>query len=463
MKRLLWSIWLGCLMLSGCGMTAQETIDVAEVTNVAQAATPSSTSQPTVMVEPAASPEPTLEVAATPEPTTEPTMTAEPASTATPKAPLTLEQRTALFNDVWQTINEHYLYSDFNGVDWGMIQAAYAPMIEAAADDAEVYRILARMVEELDDRHSRFAPPEDARSEDALSSGTDTYVGIGVLTNQEPEAALVTMVFADSPAAEAGILRGDRIIGVEGKPFTNTDVIRGPEGSQVRLTVQTPQAAPRELVLTRRPVQGRIIASSQRLPNAPQIGYIYIPSLWADDMHTQVISELKRLRSEEPALAGMIIDLRGNGGGWRNVLEGILSQFVYGDVGEFYSQEAAYPLKIQDDIQAAYYRDLPLVVLIDNNSASYAEVLAGSLQYAGATVIGVPSQGNTETIFQYNFEDGSRLWVAQEGFRLPDGTNFEGSGVQPDYVIEGDWTQYSLPNDPAILSAIAVIEQHPER
>ncbi len=385
--------------------------------------------------------------------------TTPPVPTATPRPPLSAEQRQELFNDVWQTIDEHYLYEDFHGVDWAAIRAAYAPKIAAATNDDDFYHLLEALVAELDDEHSRFAPPVEARTEDALASGTDSYVGIGVLTNVEDAAAFITLVFPDSPAAEAGITRGDRIIAVNGQPFTTTDAIRGPEGSQVQLTVQAPQADPRELALTRRAVVGRITPSSERLPNAPEIGYLLIPSLWADDMHTQVISQLAELQAQDPPLAGLIIDLRGNGGGWRSVLQGLLSQFVEGDVGEFYSQSSAYPLNINSGVEFELFQDLPLVVLVDHNSASYAEVLAAALQYAGATVIGTPSQGNTETIFQYNFDDGSRLWVAQEGFRLPNGTNLEGVGVQPDYRIEEDWTQYSIPNDPAILTAIAVIEQ----
>ncbi|HYF66246.1 MAG TPA: S41 family peptidase, partial [Herpetosiphonaceae bacterium] len=306
---------------------------------------------------------------------------------------------------------------------------------------------------------SRFAPPEDARYEDAVSNGTDSYVGIGVLSVTENNAALVTLVFADSPAAEAGIERGDRIIGVDGGPFSDVGQIRGPEGSEVRLTVRSPQAEPRELVLTRRAIQGKILPSARRLPNAPEIGYLLIPSLFADDMHTQVISRLGELKQGDVPLSGLVMDLRSNGGGWRNVLEGILAQFTSGDVGDFFNSGDAYPLEITPGKEYEAYHQLPLVVLVDKDSASYAEVLAGTLQYQGATVIGQASAGNTETIYQYNFDDGSRLWVSQEGFKLPDGTNFEGSGVQPDIVVDNDWTQFSIPNDPAILQAIAAIQE----
>jgi C-terminal peptidase prc len=380
-------------------------------------------------------------------------------ATATPRPPLTSEERDELFNDVWQTVDEHYLYPDFNGVDWNQVRSDFAPQVQAAASDEDFYTVLGAMVAKLNDEHSRFAPPEEAEYEDAVASGTDTYVGIGVLTNPEPGAAFVTLVFPDSPAAEGGLERGDRITAVNGEPFNDTGQIRGPENTSVTLRIETPQAEPRDVTLTRRPVLGKITPSSRRLPNAPAIGYLLIPSLWADDMHTLVISELASLRQGDQPLSGLIMDLRSNGGGWRTVLEGILAQFTSGKVGDFFSSGSAYPLDIQPGPEYETYHGLPLVVLVDAGSASYAEVLAGSLQFAGATVIGVASAGNTETIFQYNFDDGSRLWVAQEGFKLPDGTNFEGTGVQPNIVVTDDWTRYSIPNDPTILQAIDTINQ----
>ncbi len=101
---------------------------------------------------------------------------------------------------------------------------------------------------------------------------------------------------------------------------------------------------------------------------------------------------------------------------------------------------------------------MPLVVLVDEQSQSYAEVLAAALQARGrAKVVGKRSAGNTETIYSYNFPDKSRLWVAQEGYRLPDGTNLEGRGVIPDVNIDVDWTQYSLETDPHVLKAVELL------
>jgi len=112
-------------------------------------------------------------------------------------------------------------------------------------------------------------------------------------------------------------------------------------------------------------------------------------------------------------------------------------------------------------------RGLPVVVLIDRNTASYAELLAAVLQQEiGAIVIGQPSAGNTETIYAYEITGGARLWVAQEVFRLNDGRDLEGRGVQPDIQPTSDWTRFRFETDPWIVLAhdqIQVARAHQQR
>jgi carboxyl-terminal processing protease len=227
-------------------------------------------------------------------------------------------------------------------------------------------------------------------------------------------------------------------------------------GTQVRLTIVRPGEASRDVVLTRQLVEGRIGPLVRRLDN--DIAYVAVTTLWVSDMGGQVAEELARFEQERP-LRGLILDLRGNPGGWRNVLTDLLSLFVRGEVGSFFSRRADQPLLIESgpgpDLQGR-----PLVVLIDGGTASYAELLAGVLQReAGAWVVGAPSAGNTETIYAYDLADGARLWVAQEGFRLRDGTNLEGSGLTPDVPMDFDWTLYSEALDPGILEGLRLLDE----
>lgn len=383
-----------------------------------------------------------------------------PTPTILPRA-----ERDLLFEQVWLTVNDHYLYDDFKGVDWKAVHDEFKPKALAALSAPEFYLVLSEMVARLDDDHSYYIAPWQAIEEDERINGEVNYVGIGILYNREKEAQeiLVVYVIPGSPAEKAGLKRRDRITHVDGVPLSRDEEeptgIRGPVGSKVSLTIQSPEQRPREVVIERGSINGSILPSSRRLDADPSVGYIFIPDLWTGDMADQVEEELDSLL-EGGRLDGLIMDLRGNGGGLRTTLEGILGQFVIGKVGDFYSQEASYPFTIR---KAALYdrlKNVPLVVLVDKGTVSYAEVLAGSLQARErAQMVGVASLGNTETIFPYDFEDGSRAWVAQEGFRLTSGVNLEGRGVIPDKISDKDWTLFSERNDPQIEEARDLLKQ----
>lgn len=332
----------------------------------------------------------------------------------------------------------------------------YAPRVAQATTNDEFYDLLTEMVTRLNDQHSRFLGPQAAQEEDALSTGREVNVGIGVITIPTTHGALIQQVFPNSPAALAGLQPRDRILAINGVPSNAGHDIHGPEGTPVRLTVLRPGEQARDVVLIRRPVEGRVTPIARRLEG--DIGYLAIPTLWVNDMGDQVSGALTDMVVEKP-LRGLILDVRSNPGGWRDVLVSILSHFVRGEVGYFFDQRQDMPLYIKEG-SGPDLRGLPLVVLVDRGTSSYAELFAGILQTeAGAVVIGVPLAGNTETIYAYELAGGARLWVAQEGFRLRNGLNLEGRGVRPDIVVNLDWTRYSEDNDPHILEALRQLDQ----
>jgi C-terminal peptidase prc len=270
---------------------------------------------------------------------------------------------------------------------------------------------------------------------------------------------LIEKVLPNSPAERAGLYPNDRIVALDGVPCTLTPChdIHGPVDAEVRLAVVSPGQEEREVLLMRKPVNVRITPQAERLEG--NIGYLKIPSLWVSDMHVQVSGVLTDLVVEKP-LRGLIIDLRGNPGGWRDVLVSVLSHFVRGEVGAFFDRQQTIPLVVKEGA-GPDLRYLPLVVLIDENTASYAEVMAGVLQAeVGAYVIGKPSLGNTETIYAYELTGGARLWLAQESFRLRTGINLEGLGIQPDVEV-ADYAEEedALVEDPSIQKALEYFAQ----
>lgn len=404
---------------------------------------------PPAATAPADQPATTTPVAAT----ATPTVALPPTSIPPSPTPLGMAMRRQIFAEVWSTINEHYLYADFGGVDWAALREEYEPRVETTTTDAGFYELVGQMVARLGDDHSRFLPPQAAQRQDALSSGREEQVGIGVVALHLRDALLIQHVFPDSPAERAGLRPRDRIVAIDGMFFTNSD-IQGPEGSQVRLTVVRPGADSRDMVITRRRVEGRITPIARRLPD--DIAYLGITTLWVNDMDQQVRQALREVSAGKP-LQGLILDLRSNPGGWRSVLTGILSHFIGGEVGSFTSRKGDIPLAIAPAADPDL-RGVPLVVLVDSGTASYAELIAAVLQgQAGAVVVGAPTAGNTETIYSYELTGGARLWVAQEGFRLAAGDSIEGLGVQPDIAVLEDWTRYSEQQDPAMIEALRLL------
>jgi C-terminal peptidase prc len=322
------------------------------------------------------------------------------------------------------------------------------------------------MIYELNDGHSRYESPTSAQEEDALDSGNADYVGVGIISSPNGNAQDVIYVFPNSPAEKAGLTRRDRIVAVDGTPFVDpakeSSRVRGPAGTTVVLSVVSPEQPERAVPIVRGRVGGAVVPSSKRLAGDPSLGYLIIPSLSTNDMDKRVEAELNQLISGAPALKGLIIDMRGNGGGFRTILESILGDFTSGQVGTFFSQTGSYPFTVEARPLAASLKDIPVVLLVDQGTESYAEVFSASLQETGrAKIVGVPSAGNTETIYAYDLDDGSRLWCAQEGFKLLDGTNLEGRGVIPDVTVNVNWTAFTEDDDPQILKAMDILASSP--
>jgi C-terminal processing protease CtpA/Prc len=241
------------------------------------------------------------------------------------------------------------------------------------------------------------------------------------------------------------------------------DIVRGPEGTTITMTVQTPGDKPRELHLTRHritgdyPVVHRVITT----PDGKRIGYILLITFEDSTVDEKVAAALQEMTADAP-LDGLILDNRMNNGGSSTVLEPMLSYFAGGNLGYYINHDEQRPLQVKlNDINGS--SQVPLVVLIGPGTVSFGEIFAGILQDIGrAYLIGTTTDGNVEILWGYDLEDGSQLWLANETFRPlnhPD-QEWEKSGIIPDLSAPGDFDQYSLDNDPAVLAAIGYVSEH---
>jgi C-terminal peptidase prc len=370
-----------------------------------------------------------------------------------------------IFEELWSTINSEYLYPDFNGLDWDAVHIEYREHIDSGLTNAQFYLLMDEMISRLGDDHSRFETPKEVAIEDAAYQGNSDYVGVGVLVSAVPELgeAVILVVFPNSPADRAGLKSRDRIIAADGQPILDEsgairDIVRGPEGSQVSLTVQSPETEQRQVVLTRQRITGSIPVLSTLLETDDEIriGYLQIVTFSDGTVDEQVREALLEF-TQDAVLDGLIIDNRLNTGGANTVMTPILSFFTSGTLGYFISRDEEQSLLIDQSEDINGSTIYPLVVLIGKETVSYGEVFSGILKDANrGYLIGQTTEGNIETMWGYDFEDGSRAWIAHDTFvpyNHPD-EDWELTGIVPDMFVNGSWYDYSMEDDPVIEAGI---------
>lgn len=395
--------------------------------------------------------------------------TSTPYPTATPPAPAAVDADTtarqmSTFWGLWNAVNDHYVYQDFRGHDWAATGARYEILIQQGLSDESFYSAMQAMINELGDSHSYYQSPATVREEQAVLASGQDFVGIGALFIPIPgtDYAAVLSVFPDSPAAEAGLLPHDRLLSVDGGPIRDAFGIsrtRGPEGTPVVLTMQRPGGTPYDATLTRRRVTGALPIDYCLVPGT-RIGYIFLPTLLDETIDDQTRVALEQFTADGP-LAGLVLDNRMNGGGIGSVTVEILRLFAGGLQGYFISRTSREPFELEP-IDIGGSQSVPIVVLVDEDTVSYAEVMSGVLRLAGrAQVVGEPTLGNVERLRAYDFEDGSRAWLASETFEplgLTSGI-WEETGIVPDVIVPMRWDLFTEADDPGLARAVELLMQ----
>ena len=397
--------------------------------------------------------------------TTTPTATLlPPTATITPTA-LSLDLQLRVFEDLWQLVQDEYLYPDFNGLDWEAVRILYDARIRSGLTNAEFYLAMDEMIFSLNDNHSIFLSPEMVAAEDQEFEGNYDYVGVGILMYGVPERsrAVILAVFPDSPADLAGLQPRDSILSADGFPMIDeqgllSSRIRGIEGTSVNLVVQTPGGDPREITLTRQRITTSLPVPHTVLTTASgkRIGYMLVVTFADNTVDESVAAALEAMTFDGP-LDGLIFDNRPNSGGADTVVRPILSYFTRGTLGYWVSRDAERPLRINRPVDINGSQDVPLVILVGLQTVSFGEIFSGVLQDTGrAYIIGETTGGNVETLWGYSFEDGSRVWLARESFRPLNHpqTNWELTGIIPDQEILANWDEYTPETDPLVLAAL---------
>jgi len=387
----------------------------------------------------------------------------------TPVVPVDVSPRVAAqlrdFDFAVQSLRKFYLDPEAVGEKWQSLVDAERLKIAQGSGEEEVFiESLQKILAELNDEGVALLPPDQPQAQSNPSGTQGTYSGIGVLIELPEESKdrlLILAVYRDSPADRAGLKPHDAIIAIEGEPVTfarRSELIpklRGETGSKVTITVRTPGQPPRDVTLTRRPVEPRSPISYKRLPDT-NIGYIAPNPTQLNRMRADTADALRDLNSERN-VDGVVLDLRIIRGS-EFPLDEMLSLFVNGQVGTVKMRDKKETIEVAGK-SIAGSQEVPLAVLVSELTTGQAEAFAGLLQDLGrAQIVGTRTRGEivrstTATL------PGSRLRV-----QIPTGdyisvknNSWRGKGLTPNVISELAWEDFTAENDPHIRQAVDVL------
>jgi carboxyl-terminal processing protease len=285
------------------------------------------------------------------------------------------------------------------------------------------------------DRFSSYFSPEVLKRFDEEISGR--FSGVGLVVSGAPRGLRVERVLKRSPAARAGIVSGDLVVSVDGDSLAGKPIavatarIKGPEGTDVVIgVVSPPRRRQRQIRLTRAEIELPVVSSGLRKMRGRRLGFVRLAA-FSEGAHAALAEAVKRLKRR--GAEGLVVDLRGNGGGLLE--EAVLSAGIFLPEGRVVvsTSSRTQGRAVYRSPGGSIWAGRPVDVLIDGNTASAAEILTAALaDDAGAEVVGTHSFG--KGVFQQNvpLSNGGALKLTIGEYFTPDGTNLGGNPIQPD-------------------------------
>jgi carboxyl-terminal processing protease len=354
---------------------------------------------------------------------------------------------------------------------WDIVHENY---IDQPVDDLLLMQGAIRgMVDAIGDAHTLYMTPEEYTSNNESVSGGN-YGGIGAYVNVDSEYLTIEKPMSGSPAERAGLQAGDQVIAVDGNDVTGVDPnevlksVKGTAGTTVTLTIHRPDPESTfDVEITREvinvpTVSGQIL-KPEDLPAGSnivldqKIGYIYLTT-FGDNTASELQSILSELLAENPK--GLILDLRYNSGGYLETAIDVISQFI--DSGVIvYEQDSSgnlTPYRVRGVGQAT---DIPLVVLVNEYSASASEITAGAIQDFGRGVlVGTTTYGKGSVQYWLPLDNNQgAVSVTVARWLTPNKRQINGIGLTPDYEVNLTDEDINTGNDLQLIKAVEILLQ----
>jgi carboxyl-terminal processing protease len=361
----------------------------------------------------------------------------------------------ALYDEVWTIIAAKFVDESKNGQDWRIWRHRYDATMKTP-DDA--YVCIETMLASLDDRYTRFLTPTEFKDErDSIKA---VLFGIGIQIGVKENKLLVIAPLEDTPAARAGLKSNDEILSIDSHSALGMSVkdgasfIKGEKGTSVKLLIkrdgkEIPFVVVRDeiklkSVSTKPPFEKTVI------PNT--VGYIKLSSFISNSAGKEFVDALNKM----PDKAGYIIDLRSNPGGLLENATSIADLFL--KEGGIVSTVDRDGYKIVTEASSPVITDKPLVVLIDDGSASASEILSGALKdHARATLVGRKSFGKGLVQEINGTAGGTGLHVTTQKYLTPNDIDINKKGIDPDVMVKVTEADLKAEKDVQLEKAVELL------
>ncbi len=351
-------------------------------------------------------------------------------------------------------VDEETLFEPFWQA-WDLVHEQY---VDQPVDDTALMQGAIRgMLDSLGDEHTGYLDPYEYQQANAPLEGD--YDGIGAWVDSTGEYLTITSPMADSPAEEAGLRAGDQIIGIDGEDVTGQDpaiVLRsvlGPAGTPVTLTIlREGETDSFDVTVVRANIKIELVIAKMLDNN---VGYIQILQFGLDT-NEDLTAALEKLLDQNPD--GLILDLRSNPGGYLETAIQIVSQFV-GDGTVMYEEYGSGEKITYSARPNGMATEIPLVVLVNEGSASASEITAGAIQDRGrAPLVGMTTygKGSVQAWTELQNDKGAvKITIAH--WLTPNGTQITGKGLTPDYEVPYTEEDFNAGTDPQLDKAVEVL------
>lgn len=341
----------------------------------------------------------------------------------------------AVLDEAWQIVDRDYVDPSFNHVNWQQVRQNLLSRSYSSREEA--YTALRNALKQLNDPYTRFMDPKEFKAFEGETSGELSGVGMQLTQDKQTKALTVVKPIENSPAMQAGVQPGDRILQIDGRSTegmsveTAASLIRGEPNTQVRLLLQHQNQSPIAITLTRAHIEVPVVQSALRVEGGHRVGYIHLGEFngHAAEEMKQAIVKLKNQNADE-----FVLDLRDNPGG--RLDQGIAIARMWLDQGGIVRTVDRDGDAEQIDANHTAITNLPLAVLVNGNSASASEILTGALKDDHrAIIVGTQTFGKALVQSVNPLSDGSGLNVTIAHYFTPSGIDINHRGIAPDTVV----------------------------